>query len=85
MKHMNDKEYSVRCGKSTDDFSSLVRTCKNKAEELLRTMEIPSDGSVVSVPFWTSDFPAELIGVGVFRKDANGTIFYEFDTSETTL
>jgi len=43
-----------------------------------------SEQMAVSVPFWTSDFP-ELISVGEFRRNSDGTVVYELDFSESSL
>lgn len=84
MKNENyNEEISIKCGKVTDGFETLQEICKEEAEKLVATINVP-DNAVVSVPFWTSDFP-ELIGVGKFTRSANGKVVYELDFSESTL
>lgn len=79
-----DSGISIKLGKRTDSFEMLEKLCKEEAEKLLATIEVP-DYAKVSVPFWTAYLPAELIGVAYFSKDKNGEIAYELDFSETTL
>ena len=63
----------------------LEKTCKEEAEKMLSTIEIP-ENEIVSVPFWAPEpgFP-ELICVGKFKRDENGKVIYELDFSESTL
>lgn len=76
-------EISVHCGKVADGMRKLENLCKEEAEKLLVSLDIPTEGEI-SVPFWTSDFP-ELICVGLFKKDRKGVVAYELDFSESTL
>lgn len=78
-----NEEISIKCGKVTDGFETLQEICKEEAGKLVATINVP-DNAVVSVPFWTSDFP-ELIGVGKFKRSENGKVVYELDFSESTL
>jgi len=73
----------IKCGKTTDSFDKLEMLCKEEAKKLSETIEF-SNLEVVSVPFWTSDFP-ELICVGSFSKNESGLIVFELDFSESTL
>lgn len=81
----HQSKLSIHCGKNTDSMEKLEKTCKEEAEKLAKTLEL-AEGDAVSVPFWTPGpgFP-ELICVGVFRRDENGSIVYELDFSESTL
>ena len=74
---------SVHCGKTTDGIKKLKALCEEEAAKLATTIDIPSQ-STVSVPFWTSDH-SELICVGKFKKNEEGTVVYELDFSESTL
>lgn len=80
---MEQKELSVKCGKTSDSFDNLMSICKKKSEELKCQLNV-STLSTVTVTFWTKDFP-ELIGVGYFKKNETEEIVYELDFSETTL
>lgn len=79
-KHNN---ISIKCGKTTTSFEELKIECKEEAEKLSKTIEI-SENEIISVPFWTSDFP-ELICVGKFNRNENGSIVYKLDFSQSTL
>lgn len=84
MKNENyQNEISIKCGKVTDGFEKLQENCKEEAERLLTTINVPGN-TIVTVAFWTSGFP-ELIGVGKFTKDTNGKVVYNLDFSESTL
>ena len=86
MKRSNHQsKLSIHCGKNTDSMEKLGKTCKEEAEKLAKTLEL-AEGDAMSVPFWIPGpgFP-ELIGVGVFSRDENGSIVYELDFSESTL
>lgn len=74
---------SVRCGKTTDDVKTLTKLCNDEAAKLALSIEIP-DQIGVEVSFWTKDRP-ELICIGKYSKDVNGSIIYELDFSESTL
>ena len=78
-----NKNLSVHCGKESDGFDKLKELCANEAEKCLTTISV-SEGECVSVSFWTAD-TQELIGIGKFRKSADGRISYDLDFSETTL
>ena len=63
MEEMNlEKEMTVHCGKVTDSMVTLESLCREEAEKLLSTFDVPEVRQVV-VPFLTKDFP-ELIAVG---------------------
>lgn len=79
-----DSGISIKLGKRTDSFEMLERLCKEEAEKLRATIELPDHGKV-SVPFLTAYQFSELIGVAYFSKDKNGEVVYELDFSETTL
>lgn len=84
MKGMNlEKEMAVHCGKVTDSMETLESLCREEAEKLLATLDVP-EGRQVEVPFWTKDFP-ELIAVGKFSCDNSGKVIYELDFSQSTL
>jgi len=76
-------EISIECGKTTDSFEKLEMLCKEEAKKLSETIEI-SNSEGISVTFWTSDIP-ELICVGNFSRNENGSIVYELDFSQSTL
>lgn len=84
-KENQQSQLSIHCGSNTDSMEKLEKICKEEAEKLAKTIELP-EGDSVSVPFWTPGpgFP-ELIGVGVFSRDKSGKIVYELDFSESTL
>jgi len=82
-KENSHTEISIECGKTTDNFEKLEMLCKEEAKKLSETIDF-SNLEVVSVPFWTSDFP-ELICVGSFSRNENGLIVYELDFSQSTL
>lgn len=76
-------DISIKCGKISDNYEKLETLCKEEAEKLSNTIQIPNQ-EVVSVPFWTSDIP-ELICVGNFSRDENDSVIYELDFSQSTL
>lgn len=76
-------DISIMCGKTTNSFEELKILCEEEAEKLSKLMEI-SNQEIISVPFWTTDFP-ELVCVGIFKRHDNGSIVYELDFSESTL
>lgn len=78
-----DEELKIRCGRVTDSMETLESLCREEAEKLLATLDVP-EGRQVEVPFWTKDFP-ELIAVGKFSCDKYGKVIYELDFSESTL
>lgn len=49
-------EISVHCGKTRDSLEKLEMLCKEEAEKLLTTIDVP-DGATIEVPFWTADSP----------------------------
>lgn len=77
-------ELVIKCGSASDDFEKLKALCEEEAKKLSATIKIPANQSMISVPFWTSDFP-ELIGVAQFRRNENGSVAYVLDFSESTL
>lgn len=77
------REISVHCGKVTDSFEKLEALCREEADRLSLTMDVP-EGQTVSAAFWTGDFP-ELICVGTFRRKDDGMAGYDLDFSESTL
>ena len=84
MEEMNlEKEMTVHCGKVTDSMEMLESLCREEAEKLLATLDVP-EGRQVEVPFWTKDFP-ELIAVGKFSRDKSGKVIYELDFSQSTI
>jgi len=76
-------EIFIHCRKARDSFEKLEILCKEEAEKLLNTIDVPN-GATIKVSFWTADFP-ELIGVGKFQRDQDGKIMYDLDFSESTL
>lgn len=70
---MEQKELSVKCGKTSDSFDNLMSICKKKSDELKCQLNV-STLSTVTVTFWTEDFP-ELIGVGILRKTKQKRLF----------
>lgn len=67
-----------------NDFEKLKALCEEEVKKLSVTIEILTNQSMISVPFWSSDFP-ELIGIAQFKRSENGTIVYELVFSESTL
>lgn len=82
-KKHNPNDISIKCGKTTDSFEKLKFLCQEEARSLSKSIEV-SFGEVISVPFWTSDFP-ELICVGDFKRLENDSIVYDLDFSQSTL
>jgi hypothetical protein len=82
-KNSNAPNISIECGKTINSFEELQILCKQEAEKLTKSIDI-SNQEVISVPFWTADFP-ELICVGNFSRNESGSIVYELDFSESTL
>lgn len=82
-KESNHTSVSITCGKTTDSFEKLQKLCNQEAEKLSKSISILNQ-EIISVPFWTSDFP-ELIGVGKFSRNESGSIVYTFNFDETTL
>ena len=58
-------EISVHCGKTRDSLEKLEMLCKEEAEKLLTTIDVP-DGATIEVPFWTADFPELIANVDFF-------------------
>ena len=82
-KNSNHSKISINCGKTTNSFEELKILCQKEAEQLSKTIEI-SQQEIISVPFWTSDFP-ELICIGNFKKDDSGSTIYDLNFTESTL
>jgi hypothetical protein len=82
-KESNYNNISIECGKTTNSFEELQVLCQEEAEKLSKSIDNLNQ-EVISVPFWTSDFP-ELICVGKFSRNESGSIVYELDFSESTL
>lgn len=77
------KEMSIKLGNSNDSFEKLQALCNDKANELLKTVEL-NIGEEMVVVFWTMDI-AELIGVAKIYKNNSSTMTYSLDFSESTL
>lgn len=77
------KELSVSIGSVDDSFESLQTMCNDKANELIKTVEL-ENGEEMQVVFWTEDFP-ELIGIANITKNDAGLMTYSMDYSQTTL
>ncbi len=77
------KELSVSIGSVDDSFESLQTMCNDKANELIKSVELES-GEEMQVVFWTEDFP-ELIGIANIAKNDAGLMTYSMDYSQTTL
>lgn len=82
MKATNNTKYAISCGKVSDNFETLKILCREEANKILSTYDIPDNG--LTIPFWTTDIP-ELICVGKFYKDKNNKLTYELDFSQSTL
>lgn len=82
-KESNHTTISIVCGKTTNSFEDLQKMCQEEAEKLTKSITITNE-EIISVPFWTSDFP-ELIGVGKFSRNESGSIVYTFNFDVTTL
>ncbi|MBO6117845.1 MAG: helix-turn-helix transcriptional regulator [Bacteroidales bacterium] len=83
-KKMYDPEETFSIGKNTDSLEKLESLCKEEAEKLLTTLDM-ADMQNVSIPFWTSDSPTELICVCNFTTNSKGKIKYSLDFSQSTL
>ena len=74
---------NVHLGSVNDSFESLQVKCNDKANDLLKSVEL-SDGEEFVVAFWTEDFP-ELIGIATYQKTPKGMVCYTIDYSQSTL
>jgi hypothetical protein len=83
MKKENNNQTSISIGKTTNSFEELQILCRKEAEKLSKSIEITNQ-EIISIPFWTSDFP-ELICVASFSQNESGSIVYELDFSQATL
>ena len=77
------KELSFSLGSVDDSFEDLQQMCKDKSNELIKTVDL-EDGKELDVVFWTKDIP-ELIGVSKISKNEHGLLTYSIDFSESTL
>lgn len=77
------KELSVSIGSVDDSFESLQTMCNDKANELIKSVEL-ENGEEMQVVFWTEDLP-ELIGIANITKNDAGLMTYSMDYSQTTL
>ena len=82
-KKVESPEFSVSCGSIKDDLQQLKALCESEADKLVNNLS-NEDASEWKIPFWTEDFP-ELICVGTFKKDTDGTIKYKLDFEQSTL
>lgn len=78
------KEMSIKLGSPDDSFEKLQTLCNDKANELLKNIELET-GEEMIVVFWTTDIFAELIGVAKIGKNNSGMMTYSLDFSESTL
>lgn len=81
----SSRELSVRCGKATDGAGKLRALCKEEARRLAETLSFPPHQAAMSVAFWTTDEPSDLICVGNFAKGEGGAVTFGLDFSQTTL
>ena len=51
----SQKEMSIKIGSWRDSFESLQGMCNDKANELIKSIEL-KDGEEMEVIFWTADF-----------------------------
>lgn len=86
-----DVTFTFHCGKNSDSFEDLKKQCGQLADKLVDVLDaIDIEGVPVymkvkhEIVFWTSDIPAELIGVGTFFYE-EGKNKYKLDFSQTTL
>lgn len=77
------KELSISIGSVEDSFSSLKLLCNDKANEIIKSIELET-GEDMEIVFWTADFP-ELIGVAKVIKNRDGLVSYTLDYSLNTL
>lgn len=77
------KELSVRIGSVSDTFESLQGMCNDKANELIKSIEL-RNGEEMQVVFWTEDIP-ELIGTANITLNETGLMSYSMDYSLSTL
>lgn len=82
IKH-SKKELSVHIGSVDDSFELLQAMCNDKANELIKSVELEK-GEEMQVVFWTEDMP-ELIGTAIITKNGAGLMTYSMDYSLTTL
>lgn len=75
---------TISIGKNSDTVEELERLCNQKAKELATNIDI-SNQKEVSVPFWTDDFPSELICVCNISLDKKGNPKYDLDYSQSTM
>lgn len=80
----SQKEMSIKIGSWRDSFESLQGMCNDKANELIKSIEL-KDGEEMEVIFWTADLPAELIGISIISKNEAGLLTYSLVFSESTL
>lgn len=77
------KVMSVKIGKVEDSFESLQTMCNDKANELIKSLELET-GEEMLVTFWTEVIP-ELIGVAKIIKNEAGLMTYSLDYSSSTV
>lgn len=77
------KELSVHIGSRNDSFELLQAKCNDKANELIKSVEL-ENGEEMQVVFWTEDIH-ELIGTAIIAKNGAGLMTYSIDYSLTTL
>jgi len=74
---------SVSIGSVDDSFESLQSMCNDKANELIKSIELKY-GEAMQVVFWNGDIP-ELIGVADIAKNKSGLMTYSMDYHLNTL
>ena len=77
------KELTVHIGSKNDSFESLQAMCKDKANDLINTVQLER-GEEMQVIFWTEDNP-ELIGKANITSNDAGLLTYSLDFSISTL
>ncbi len=82
-KNKQEKDRTVTCGSANDDFTRLQALCRTEADTLATALAREA-ADEWEIPFWTNDVP-ELICVGTFRRQADGTVGYTLDFGVTTL
>lgn len=79
-----NQEISISLGSVEDSFEDLQQICKDKSNELLKTVTL-EDGKELKVFFWTKEEGKELIGVSTFIKNEHGLMTFSIDFSLATL
>ncbi|MEE3412598.1 MAG: hypothetical protein VZQ58_01805 [Bacteroidales bacterium] len=83
-KDNNDLQKVCVFGHNGDNAEKLEKLSKQRAEKVIELIDM-SNQKEVSVPFWTDDFPSELICVCKISLDEKGTLKNDLDFSQSTI